>query len=122
MKQNKVDALTYNQINKKEALYIGWRTCRYVDHINVIQCYKCWKFGHMVKDCKREKDICPKCTGEHKSNECQSNEIICINCKHASEILKVPNIEYNHTAFNRNCEAYKQWRPVDFKIGEADGY
>lgn len=62
----------------------------------------------MASKCKREKEICPKCAGDHRSNRCESDEEICINCKYASETLKIPNIDYNHTAFNRNCEAYKR--------------
>lgn len=103
-----VDSSTYKEIAKREVLYIGWRTCRYVNHVNIIQCYRCWKFGHMAKDCKREGSICPKCAGEHKIDECQSTEEVCINCKNASEILKIPNINYRHKAFNRNCEAYRR--------------
>lgn len=103
-----VDSSTYGEIAKREVLYIGWRTCRYVNHVNIIQCYGCWKFGHMAKDCKRKGSICPKCAGEHKIDECQSTEEVCINCKNASEILKIPNIDYRHKAFNRNCEAYRR--------------
>lgn len=42
-----VDPKTYDQLNQKEVLHIGWRKCRFFDHINIIQCYKCYKFGHI---------------------------------------------------------------------------
>lgn len=103
-----VDSNTYSLLNKKERLSIGWKSYRFYDHINVIQCFKCYKFGHIAQECKLRKNICPKCAGEHKSDECRSKEKICINCKHAAEVLKVPNVEYNHTAYDRNCEAYKR--------------
>ena len=116
-----VDPLTYSQIKNKDVLYIGWRAYKYVDHINIVQCYKCWKLGQMVKNCRSEKDICPKCTGDHKSNECQSKEVICVNCKYALETLKIPNIDFHHTAFDRKCEAYKRiFGQLEKKVNYTD--
>lgn len=103
-----LDPDIYSQIHKKQVIYIGWKTCKFVDHVNIIQCYKCWKFGHIANECRSGKIVCPKCTGEHKSEECRSEIKICGNCKHAAEILKIPNIEYNHTALDKNCAAYKR--------------
>lgn len=101
-----VDPTTYGYIKKKEILYIGWRAYRYIEHINVVQCYRCWKFGHMAKECKSEKGVCPKCAGDHKSDECQAVRKVCVNCRHASEVLKVPDLSLDHAAFDRKCVAY----------------
>lgn len=103
-----LDPNSYREVKKKDRLYIDWRMCYYSDYVNVIQCFKCWRFGHMIKDCKNEKIVCAKCTGEHKTSECESQVNICINCKHTAEVLKVPNVDLNHCAFNRECLAYKR--------------
>lgn len=102
------DENVYNQIAKKEVLFIGWRKCRYFEHVNVVQCYKCWRFGHMARECRSSQVICPKCSGNHRLEDCDREVEICVNCKHAKEVLKIPNIDYNHTAFNRKCDAYKR--------------
>lgn len=103
-----VDSATYEQIKMKDVLYIGWKTCRYIDFVGVIQCYRCWKFGHMKKICKSGQDICPRCSENHELKECQRNEEVCVNCKHAVEVLKITNIDFHHTATSKNCEAYKR--------------
>lgn len=101
-----LDPLTYNYISKRNIICIGWRTCKYEDYVNVVQCFKCWKFGHMYKDCKNDKQICAECTGEHRS--CQTEIKTCVNCKHATEVLKIPNIQINHPAYDKNCVAFKR--------------
>lgn len=104
-----VDPVTYSIICRKEALYVGWRSCRYYEHLNVVQCFGCWRFGHMARDCRNGESVCPKCASkDHKSEDCQSAERVCVNCRYASETLRVPNIDLNHAAFDRNCMAYKK--------------
>lgn len=103
-----LDPVTYGLISGKDVIYIGWRTCRYVDHINIIQCYRCWRFGHMAKHCNKKENVCSKCAGGHRLRECTSEEEICVNCRNASEVLKIPNIDYRHTAINKKCEAYRR--------------
>lgn len=112
-----VDSCTYSLIQKKEKLSIGWRSYTYFDHINIVQCFRCYKFGHMAKDCKSEKNVCPKCTGDHKVDICQSQQIVCTNCKFATDVLRVPNIDCNHLAFDKNCETYKRiYRELEQKV------
>lgn len=73
----------------------------------------------MAKECKSEKDICPKCSGDHASEECRTADRVCVNCKHASEVLRIPNVAFNHAAFERNCEAYKR---VYARLQQQVGY
>lgn len=106
-----VDPNTYTQINRAQVMHIGWKNCKFVDYINVIQCYKCCKYGHMEKACKSDKQICARCAKEHKIQECpiENENKICSNCKYAAETLHIPNINYNHSAFDKHeCESYKR--------------
>lgn len=102
------DKQSYECISRKEKICIGWQTCSYKDSVNVKQCYNCWKFGHMATDCQKTGPTCQICAGEHKGKECQANIECCVNCKHALEVLKIPNIDCTHRAYDRKCEAYKR--------------
>lgn len=115
------DPSTYNDLSKNTYIQTGWKGCKYEEYLNIVQCYKCWKFGHKANSCKSEKDICPKCSGDHKSGECQSTTNCCINCKHAVEVLKVTNLNYYHTAFDRQCECYKRiYNQIRSKVDYPD--
>lgn len=118
-----VDAKTYSILQKKEKLSIGWKSYRFFDHVNVIQCFKCYRLGHLAKECKSEVKVCPKCTEDHTADECQSQQVICTNCKYASLVLKVPNVDYNHTAYDKNCAAYRRiYRKLQQKINYPSIY
>lgn len=118
-----VDPDTYSLIQRKERLSIGWRSYKFFDDVGVIQCFKCWKFGHMSKECRSEKNICPKCTGDHMAKQCQSQETKCSNCIYATEVLKLPNVDYNHEAYDRNCEAYKRiYKELERKVSYPSIY
>lgn len=115
-----IDQKTYTQIKLKNTINIHWQTCKYVEHINVIQCYRCWKFGHMAKLCNNKNNTCPKCTGDHKEIDCKAQTLQCVNCKYVSQVLRVPNVKYDHEAFNRkDCESYKR---ISNKLHEKFNY
>lgn len=63
-------------------VYIGWDSCPVRDHIRVIRCYRCQKYGHLAKNCRSEKEFCAYCAGEHQTKECREPEEYkcCINC------------------------------------------
>ena len=104
-----LDTDTLSQLNDKETLNIGWKMCRFIDYINLIQCFRCGRFGHVAKYCKNENEICLKCSGPHSSKECRNpDDQICGNCKYASEVLKIPKVDFNHYATDRNCAVYKR--------------
>ena len=52
------------------------------DPINIIQCYKCLKFGHYTSSCKVIVNTCSICSGSHHYKECNNkSHISCANCK-----------------------------------------
>ena len=52
---------------------INWLRCRISDHVSVLQCFKCYKFGHVVKSCT-DAACCGKCAVTHKTNLCTSKD------------------------------------------------
>lgn len=97
----------FTQILYNQKIFIGWNSCPVYEFIGVLRCFKCWRFGHKAGECRQEKSICPLCNENHSSNsECPVDKIECTNCKYASEVIKVPNITFNHTVFDKNCKSY----------------
>lgn len=45
-----------------------------------IQCYNCFRWGHLDKNCKNS-IRCSKCGESHKSIECSSKILFCVHCK-----------------------------------------
>ena len=57
-----------------------------MDRIDLKQCFKCQKIGHIASQC-RGKTICMYCGGSHPTAECRSkgdrNKYRCVNCSHS---------------------------------------
>lgn len=97
----------YNYISKKDKLYVDWEGYKYFEFVSVLRCFRCWKFGHYAEKCT-DKQVCPKCNINHKSDECKANHLECTNCRHASDVLKIPGIKYDHHVFDSNCPCYQR--------------
>jgi hypothetical protein len=81
---------------------IGFMACPVEKTINIVQCKKCYRFGHHERSkdgkestCRAMNHNCPICAEEHVAQECPNKEekdkIKCINCKE------------KHTAFSNKC-------------------
>ena len=44
------------------------------------QCMKCAQFGHVAKHC-RGQEVCARCAGDHRTDQCKSEKTRCSNCK-----------------------------------------
>ena len=70
----------------------------YKPAIRLTSCYKCQKFGHIAKQCRSDKTICPKCgKDDHEKDEenklvCNEEKKYCINCgqEHSSAYAGCP--------------------------------
>ena len=62
-------------------VYVKWRACKVKEFVNVLQCHKCFAFGHTMRECSVESRLCERCgeTG-HLEEKCK-NECVCRNCK-----------------------------------------
>ena len=80
---------------KAQRVFIGLSHCRCEDHVSILQCFKCQKFGHVVKDCAN-KTQCGHCANEHFSRDCVTKRTLCCaNCKGNN------SSETNHSAFDK---------------------
>ena len=69
---------------------------KYIPKRWVIQCYNCWKFGHVAKLCPYN-ESCVNCSQKHK--RCDIQEFWQYKCTNCGE---------NHPANNKICRIYKE--------------
>ena len=84
----------------KDKVTIGFSTCKVYDQYHVKRCNKCQQFGHYYKNCPdTNAQVCAKCSGNHSTRDCNSDNIKCVNCVKA----EVPNEQCNHRADDQKC-------------------
>lgn len=98
------DPLVYNQLLHKKKICIGWSSCPIYDHVTVVRCYKCCKFGHIAKKCNSTL-VCPTCSGNHERAACESQVKKCVNCE-VQNVKYKSNIPVNHTVWDKECQSF----------------
>jgi hypothetical protein len=64
---------------------------KYAPHLQLKQCYKCHGFGHTAYNCVKN-ERCGKCSHDHPTAQCTSDERKCVNCggSHEAWHIKCP--------------------------------
>ena len=57
-----------------------YRTEEYRPRQRVIQCYHCFKYGHVAKFCRQKHPTCEYCAGPHPQDDCHHQTMKCSNC------------------------------------------
>lgn len=80
----------------------GLAECNIYEHIKLIQCYQCQKYGHFAREC-RQLPHCRLCAGTHNSKDCDDESGIrhCANCLSANK--KGERFNTRHRASDENC-------------------
>lgn len=91
----------------KTQVYINWQRVRVRDFISVLQCYKCYDFGHKSKDC-RSTQICGYCAGDHEYKVCKSNRKCCIVYVRANKNSSGEKVREDHDTKSANCPTTKR--------------
>lgn len=101
-----VDKATYKGLKAVKTVKIGWDICSVYDAFGVIRCFKCGEFGHKSMNCNNL-ERCSKCSNFHKTSDCDTAELKCINCSKINSERKM-NLETDHAAFSLYCPVYKR--------------
>lgn len=84
-----------NQLIVKKKIHINWSSCRFADHVSLVQCFKCAKFDHVADKCNAAAR-CGTCAEEHTTKDCsETSKSCCPNCTDAG--LE----ETEHSAFDK---------------------
>lgn len=82
-----------DKIEKNPVTYLGFKKYKIKKFYNIVQCFKCAKFGHTAIECKSDCDSaycrgceecakCANCAGSHNLDKCSKNFTPkCINCE-----------------------------------------
>ena len=105
------DPNTANQLLKNgiKLSYILYKTEELKQLPRIIQCFKCQGFGHLAKECRKDKPVCATCgKSDHKLDDknkpiCESSTRFCVNCKgdHSSAYSKCPKKIEKIDLFNK---------------------
>jgi len=89
-------------IQKK--IKLGWHICKFKDYEVATRCFKCSRFNHRHRDCRRE-ETCPLCTGTIKLKDCSVDprSYKCINCTIYNKHNPNKNIYTNHSSLDKKC-------------------
>ena len=79
---------------------IGSIACPVFDRFFVRRCNKCQGLNHWKDECKADKPVCGRCSGEHETRDCSSTTRKCSNCTAAGIS------ENNHETSWVKCKTY----------------
>ena len=95
----------FRQLGDK--LVMGINTCKVYDRTKTKRCNKCQMFGHFMISCPSQQSHCGKCSGNHSTKDCTSDERGCINC-----IRNKIEPDEPHSAFYHKCPSLLQFQEL----------
>lgn len=99
----------FGEIMKAGRLNVGMLSLRVEEYVDVLQCRKCCRYGHVFRNCKAE-TVCYNCGEEHEGKNCKNETPKCVNCCRAGQQ------EVAHRATDRSCPINKRQEENTRKI------
>ncbi|KAF2887405.1 hypothetical protein ILUMI_18768 [Ignelater luminosus] len=99
---------------------LEWQSLFAKDFISIMQCYKCYRFGHKSHACKEKIQICGKCGNQgHDYKNCKESFTKCIACMRMNDNKKGSKSNINHDARDKNCPTLNK---IKEKISKSIDY
>lgn len=83
-------------------IIFGLREHYCYEHVDVLQCSKCWSFGHTSSSC-RGQIRCKRCSSDHGTATCTATSLKCINCAAHNRRDTVIKYDTKHIASSDLC-------------------
>ena len=91
------------EINRKPHTFLGKKRYKLCNFVDLVQCFRCSKFGHKTAKCVARKTCCPNCAQNHPLDECQTNHT-----PHCGNCLKVGAPHSAHSSWDVRCPFHKK--------------
>ena len=89
-------------------LTLGFNRCGVKEYFTVTRCTKCQSLEHSTKSCPPEnRHFCGKCSRNHVTQDCNSQESFCINC-HEQNKSDSKGRDTGHPAISGRCPLFKE--------------
>lgn len=92
--------LTFDSSELPKRLILDFLSVKVVPYIKPLQCFKCYKFRHGIRNCKSSQKICGNCGGPSHGED-KGCEFKCIHCGGP------------HGAWSPSCPIYKQEKKIE---------
>lgn len=94
-----------SSIIRNPYVFLGIKRHKLNNFIELIQCYKCSKFGHKTNCCTEKTLSCPNCAEKHSLKDCKMNfSPKCSNCSRLSSAK-----ENRHSSWDVRCPYRRIW-------------
>ncbi|GBM65997.1 hypothetical protein AVEN_152201-1 [Araneus ventricosus] len=91
----------YQRIKDRDRLNIVWTRLKFREYLRVMQCYKCFRYGHIRERCRND-ESCVRCGKGHRSTNCEK-DMKCRNCSFHNSIFAT-KFKTDHLANDTNCK------------------
>ncbi|GIX97336.1 uncharacterized protein CDAR_427381 [Caerostris darwini] len=68
------------ELGDQRRILAGFSTYRFKDYLEPIQCFKCYKYGHLQAKCIESEQCCSTCPEKHSYKTCKQDTESCRNC------------------------------------------
>ncbi|GBN38148.1 hypothetical protein AVEN_15036-1 [Araneus ventricosus] len=76
-----LEPAVFATIRETKRLHWGFGSFRFREFCEPLQCFRCFRYGHVRPQCRAQNDLCAKCPGEHPTKDCSKNTMVCRNCR-----------------------------------------
>lgn len=98
-------AEAFNHLIKRGKVNIKWSRFNLREFLRPLQCFNCYKYGHLAKYCKQKRK-CRNCYSETHDTEHCEEDTHCENCKLQNERYNTSR-DTHHSMRDRNCFVFE---------------
>lgn len=99
--------VTFQGLTLPDYVYIDRVRCEVEKYVPpVIQCYRCFRYGHTKGQCKGSK-VCKKCGQAHEEDLCQETSQFCIYCKNS-----------DHSSTSKLCPQHEKQKKIKVTMSD----